>query len=116
MSGTFKTSESTSWHEGPFTLHLFILKSIREVLVVGHRQAVAWIDDWHGMTIEDVREYEKTMQDETNERMRDLKLARSVSVVDGVSSPPEEGSTSSPAGGATTPTTPTVKKGWFSWS
>ena len=77
--------------------------------MVGHRQAVAWIDDWHGMTLEDVREYEKEMQSETNERLRDLKLARSVSVVDGVS---EEGGGAAPA----TPTTPTVKKGWFSWS
>lgn len=82
--------------------------------MVGHRQAVAWIDDWHGMTLEDVREYEKQMQSETNERMRDLKLARSVSVVDGVS---EEGSeATAAAASATTPTTPSGKKGWFSWS
>ena len=38
-------------------------------MLVGHRQAVAWIDDWYGMTIEDVRDYEKKMQKETNERL-----------------------------------------------
>ena len=30
--------------------------------MVGHRQAFAWIDDWYGMTMDDVREYEKEMQ------------------------------------------------------
>ena len=54
---------------------------IREVLLVAHRQAVAWIDEWHGMTIEDVREYEERMQAETNLRLRtDINITRSVSV------------------------------------
>jgi hypothetical protein len=30
--------------------------------LVGHRQAFAWIDDWYGMTMDDVRQYEKEMQ------------------------------------------------------
>jgi len=56
-------------------------KMIREVLLVAHRQAVAWIDEWHGMTIEDVREYEERMQAETNLRLRtDINITRSVSV------------------------------------
>ena len=37
--------------------------------MVGHRQAFAWIDDWYGMTMDDVREYEKEMQ-VTNEVTR----------------------------------------------
>lgn len=84
----------------------FIHKSIREILLVGHRQAVAWIDDWYGMTIEDVREYEKKMQQETNERL----LKEMVSSTDGSST----GTTPN----ATTPSTPSggAKKGWFSWS
>ena len=54
---------------------------IREVLLVAHRQAVAWIDEWHGMTIEDVRDYEETMQQETNLRLRrDINISRSISV------------------------------------
>jgi type IV secretory pathway VirD2 relaxase len=36
---------------------------------LGHRQAFAWIDEWHGMTEEDVREYESKMQAETNEKV-----------------------------------------------
>ncbi|KAJ8345101.1 hypothetical protein SKAU_G00292940 [Synaphobranchus kaupii] len=33
----------------------FVHKVIREVLLVGHRQAFAWVDEWYGMTLEDVR-------------------------------------------------------------
>jgi hypothetical protein len=66
---------------------------------VGHRQAVVWIDDWYGMTIDDVREYEKQMQQETNERLL-KEMESSKDTVDG----------------STTPTTPSSKKGWFNWS
>ncbi|XP_037799953.1 cytoplasmic phosphatidylinositol transfer protein 1-like [Penaeus monodon] len=45
-------------------------RAIRNVLLLGHRQAFAWIDEWHGMTIEDVRQYEIGMQEETNARIR----------------------------------------------
>ncbi|CAM4699195.1 unnamed protein product [Leuciscus chuanchicus] len=44
----------------------FVHRNIRDILLVGHRQAVAWIDEWHGMTIEQVREYERKQQEETN--------------------------------------------------
>jgi len=72
--------------------------------MVGHRQAVAWIDDWYGMTIEDVRDYEKKMQAETNERLR--QEMESASDQDQTTDEPD----------AATPTTPSTKKGWFSWS
>ena len=78
------------------------LQSIREILLVGHRQAVAWIDDWYGMTIEDVRDYEKKMQQETNERL-----------LQEMENQPDTTDAATPA---TTPTTPSAKKGWFSWS
>ncbi|XP_052003227.1 cytoplasmic phosphatidylinositol transfer protein 1-like [Xyrauchen texanus] len=48
----------------------FVHRNIRDVLLVGHRQAVAWIDEWHGMTLEEVREYEKNLQDETNSKLK----------------------------------------------
>ena len=60
------------------------------------------------MTLEDVRAYEKKMQDETNARMQeDLNKAQD-DVVDSCSSDPPSGSV--------TPQTPAPKKGWFSWS
>ena len=44
-------------------------RAIREILLLGHRQAFAWIDEWYGMTEEDVRVYEAKMQAETNEKV-----------------------------------------------
>jgi len=35
---------------------------MREILLLAHRQAFAWIDEWYGMTIDEVREYENKMQ------------------------------------------------------
>jgi len=81
----------------------FIHKSIREILLVGHRQAVAWIDDWYGMSIEDVRDYEQKMQQETNERLLQ-EMETQDDVTDSATTP------------ATTPTSATSKKGWFNWS
>ncbi|XP_055591628.1 cytoplasmic phosphatidylinositol transfer protein 1 [Uranotaenia lowii] len=47
----------------------FIQRCIRDVLLLGHRQAFTWIDEWHGMSIEDVREYERKKQEEANEKV-----------------------------------------------
>jgi len=47
----------------------FIQRGIREILLLGHRQAFAWVDEWHGMTLEDVRAYERQKQAETNEKI-----------------------------------------------
>lgn len=72
---------------------------------MGHRQAFAWIDDWFGMTIDDVREYEKKMQEETNEKVKE-----------GVEEEAPRSGGATPKSGGVTPTTPTAKKGWFQWS
>lgn len=48
----------------------FIQKCVRDVLLLGHRQAFAWIDEWLDMTIEDVREYERQKQRENNEKFK----------------------------------------------
>ena len=91
----------------------FKMQSIREILLVGHRQAFAWIDEWFGMSLQDVRDYENRMQEETNEK---VKMAGSA--------PPTPQPLEEEAGGsaygtpASTPTSPTggsQKRGWFSW-
>ena len=93
----------------------FVHRAVREILLVGHRQAFAWIDEWFGMTIEDVRDYETRMQAETNEKVR-LSGSKPNTPV------PEPGEAE--AGGSAfvtpatspvaTPTTPSGgKKGWF---
>ncbi|KOC64355.1 Cytoplasmic phosphatidylinositol transfer protein 1 [Habropoda laboriosa] len=48
----------------------FIHRCVKDILILGHRQAFAWIDEWYDMTLEDVREYEHRMQAETNEKVR----------------------------------------------
>lgn len=61
----------------------FIHRCIRDVLLLGHRQAFTWIDEWIDMSIQDVREYERQIQEETNQK---LALKRSGSVLGSISS------------------------------
>ncbi|KAJ8872757.1 hypothetical protein PR048_026373 [Dryococelus australis] len=100
-----------------------ILQTVREILLLGHRQAFAWIDEWYGMTLEDVRAYEGEMQRETN-----TKVGLSAEVL-----PPVDGESAGPrmeipAVGAdgnvvpaspntpSSPKSPKSPKSWFSWS
>lgn len=84
---------------------------------MGHRQAFAWIDEWFGMTLEDVRDYETRMQAETNEKVRVSESGHSApptpveeeaggSVFGTPASSPVASPTSPTPGGA-------AKKGWF---
>lgn len=47
----------------------YIHRCIRDVLLLGHRQAFAWIDEWLDMSIADVREFELKAQAETNAKV-----------------------------------------------
>eukprot|EP00794_Sanderia_malayensis_P008859 gene8859-9808_t len=47
----------------------YIQRAIKDILLVGHRQAFAWIDQWFDMTYKDVRDYEKVMQSMTNHKV-----------------------------------------------
>ncbi|XP_071873536.1 cytoplasmic phosphatidylinositol transfer protein 1 isoform X2 [Bombus fervidus] len=87
----------------------FIHRCIRDILLLGHRQAFAWIDEWYDMTLEDVRQYEQKMQAETNEkvRLRNMNNEKSPTPTTPTSSMP-----SSPL-----PKSPTQStRSWFSWS
>lgn len=86
----------------------YVQRAIREVLLVGHRQAVAWLDQWFEMTEEDVRKYEERMHTATNEKV----LIKQCSV-EGSSS-----STSPPASPSSSPKElqSPLKRGWFNWS
>lgn len=50
----------------------FIQRSIRDVLLLGHRQAFTWIDEWYDMTLADVRAFERQKQAETNEKLKGI--------------------------------------------
>ncbi|KAK2571737.1 Cytoplasmic phosphatidylinositol transfer protein 1, partial [Acropora cervicornis] len=47
----------------------FVHRIIQDILLLGHRQAFAWIDSWIDMDIEDVRDYEKDMHEKTNHKV-----------------------------------------------
>ncbi|XP_072376557.1 cytoplasmic phosphatidylinositol transfer protein 1 [Diabrotica undecimpunctata] len=99
----------------------FIHSCIREVLLLGHRQAFAWIDEWIEMNMEDVRKYESQLQSQTNSLLKQSAGSPSTSV-----SGPETSLVGVDGGGdgiqdktllgttpPETPKTPT-KKGYFS--
>lgn len=88
----------------------YVQRVIREVLLVGHRQAVAWLDQWFDMTEEDVRKYEEEMHNATNEKVR-TKPSPSPTTegVPGASSTP-------PVSPKELPSPNSSKKGWFNWS
>ncbi|XP_041038334.1 cytoplasmic phosphatidylinositol transfer protein 1-like [Carcharodon carcharias] len=50
-------------------------KNIRDILLVGHRQAFAWIDEWIDMSVETVREYERELQQQTNQKISSAGLS-----------------------------------------
>lgn len=56
----------------------FIHRCIREVLLLGHRQAFTWVDEWIDMSMGDVREYESKLQEDTNKK---LAMKRSASIL-----------------------------------
>ncbi|XP_003391701.1 PREDICTED: cytoplasmic phosphatidylinositol transfer protein 1-like, partial [Amphimedon queenslandica] len=41
-------------------------RAVRDIILKGHKQAFLWIDEWHGLTMEDIREYERKVHEETN--------------------------------------------------
>ncbi|KAM8842885.1 cytoplasmic phosphatidylinositol transfer protein 1-like [Synchiropus picturatus] len=47
----------------------FVHKVIRDVLLLGHRQAFAWVDEWIDMTMDEVRDFERTIQEATNQKI-----------------------------------------------
>lgn len=86
---------------------------IREILLLGHRQAFAWIDDWYSMTLEDVRSYESTMHDKTNCLVQQPGEAQATEVSE-LGTPTSRTPTSPNT--PNTPKTPeSAKKSMFSW-
>lgn len=47
----------------------FIQSGLRNPILVGHRQAWSWQDEWYGLTIDDIRQLEKQTQRELSQRM-----------------------------------------------
>lgn len=47
----------------------YVHSTVKDILLAGHVQAFAWIDQWYDMSFEDVRQYEKELQKETNKKV-----------------------------------------------
>lgn len=60
----------------------FIHRCIRDVLLLGHRQAFTWIDQWYEMDIDAVRAYEKRQQEETNQKVLQAAAAAAAAAKD----------------------------------
>jgi len=48
---------------------------LREIFVLGHRQAFCWTDEWWDLTMEDIRKYEDETQKLLAERMKPVREA-----------------------------------------
>ncbi|KAF4080092.1 hypothetical protein AMELA_G00166450 [Ameiurus melas] len=46
----------------------YVHKVVRDVLLLGHRQAFAWVDEWIDMSMDEVREFERRIQEATNQK------------------------------------------------
>lgn len=79
-------------------------------MLLGHRQAFTWIDEWYDMSIDDVREYEKKMHAETNEKVQIKSDNESI---------PSSPKSVTPSGSIpSSPKSPneSANRSWFSWS
>ncbi|CAF3878448.1 unnamed protein product, partial [Rotaria magnacalcarata] len=47
----------------------FAQRAVRDILILAHRQAFTWMDEWYGMSLEQVREYEREMFARTNKKV-----------------------------------------------
>lgn len=95
----------------------YVQGAIREILLLGHRQAFAWMDEWYDMNIEDVREYEREMQEKTNIMLQSTieNAEASKDEKNSNSSKPETPRT--PKSPKSTSSTPTGEgRSWFNWS
>uniref|UniRef100_H0X4T1 Phosphatidylinositol transfer protein cytoplasmic 1 n=1 Tax=Otolemur garnettii TaxID=30611 RepID=H0X4T1_OTOGA len=59
----------------------FVHKVVRDILLIGHRQAFAWVDEWYDMTLDEVREFERATQEATNKKIGIFPPAISISSV-----------------------------------
>lgn len=94
------------------------MQSIRDIIILGHRQAFAWIDEWYSMSLTDVRIYECERQRETNTKVTHADGEEIDPVVRDVTECSlMNSSSSSKTSSPSSPKSPGVgkAKSWFSW-
>lgn len=60
-----------------YRVESYVHSAVKDILLAGHRQAFAWIDQWYDMTLDDVRNYEKDIQEKTNEKVLGVNESKS---------------------------------------
>uniref|UniRef100_A0A8C5ZFG7 Phosphatidylinositol transfer protein cytoplasmic 1 n=1 Tax=Marmota marmota marmota TaxID=9994 RepID=A0A8C5ZFG7_MARMA len=58
-----------------------VVHVVRDILLIGHRQAFAWVDEWYDMTMDEVREFERATQEATNKKIGVFPPAISISSI-----------------------------------
>lgn len=101
-------------------IFLFEFQTIRDVLVLGHRQAFAWVDEWIEMTLADVRIYECEMQRKTNAKVGNVEDEEQKACVNENKKSSSRNSsssskTSSPLSSPKSPSSSKTGKSWFAW-
>jgi len=90
----------------------FMMSMETKIFAKFHRQLFCWLDEWHGMTMEDVRTLEKQIAEELSAVLADAPTKDSkVEQIEGGDAPPEEGAATSSAGA--NDGKKAEKKGWF---
>eukprot|EP00073_Rattus_norvegicus_P050922 XP_017453306.1 PREDICTED: cytoplasmic phosphatidylinositol transfer protein 1 isoform X1 [Rattus norvegicus] len=69
----------TPWYYYFNLLLLLLTQVVRDILLIGHRQAFAWVDEWYDMTMDEVREFERATQEATNKKIGVFPPAISIS-------------------------------------
>lgn len=82
------------------------------MLLLGHRQAFAWIDEWIDMSYEEVRDYEALLQKQTNSL-----LQKKTEPLEPPSPIDLNVENSTPTTSSSTPNTPKspTRRGYFNW-
>jgi len=52
-----------------YRVESYVHSVVKDILLAGHVQAFAWVDQWYDMSLEDVRKYERELQEKTNEKV-----------------------------------------------
>ena len=92
----------------------FVHSAIRDILLLGHKQAFAWIDDWYDLTMEDLRLWEKEIQSETNKKVVGTNPPTPTTPKE-IDLNTSEGGSGSSSRAATTPKTPTSRLAGFNF-
>jgi len=69
----------------------YVHQLLREIFVLGHRQAFCWTDEWWNLSMEDIREFEKETQKILHEKMKAIADAEAATAAQAQAQPSSGG-------------------------